>query len=74
MTAIRVAGADATAFAGPLVTQQYGADVEMVPTQVAGKDVTHIPSVPAWVYTAGEVVWIVQFEEPALSEVLTALP
>ncbi len=74
ITAIRVAGADATAFVGPLVEQQYGAAVEMTPAQVAGKDVTHLPSIPAYIYPSGDVVWIVQAEEPALTEVFTALP
>jgi hypothetical protein len=74
ITAIRVAGADASALAQVLLEGVQGPGLEMVPAQVAGKDVSHIPSIPAYVYTAGDVVWVVQFEEPALSEVFAALP
>ena len=74
VTAIRVAGADTSAFAVALLEGVQGADLEMVPTQVASKDVIHVPAIPAYAYPAGDVLWVVQLDEPALTEVLTALP
>jgi hypothetical protein len=72
--AVRVAGADSTAFMEPLVQAIQGAEVETVPAQVAGKDVIHVPAIPGYVYPSGDVVWVIQSEEPVLSEVLAALP
>ena len=74
VTAIRVAGADAAAFAEPLIEVVQGADLEMLPAQVAGKDVIHVPSILAYVYPSDDVAWIIQLEEPALTEVIAALP
>jgi hypothetical protein len=74
VTAIKVAGADAAAFAEAVLAGTQGGQVEMVPAQVAGKDVMHLPAVSAYAYPSGDVLWVVQLEEPALSEVLTALP
>ncbi len=74
LTAIRVAGADASAFAAAILAGTQGAVPEMVPMQVAGKDVFHLPAAQSYAYPAGDVLWVVSFEEPLLSEVLTALP
>jgi hypothetical protein len=75
VAAIRVAGADAAAVLPVLMQATEGADVEMTPAQVAGKDVTLIASdTPYYAYPAGEVVWLIQAEEPGLTEILTALP
>jgi hypothetical protein len=74
LTAIRVAGADASAFADAILTGTQGTEVEMVPAQVAGKDVLHLPAISAYAYPAGDVLWVGRFEEPALSEVLTERP
>ena len=58
VAAIRVAGADAAAVLPVLMQATEGADVEMTPAQVAGKDVTLIASdTPYYAYPAGEVVW-----------------
>lgn len=74
--AFRVAGADAPTFMEPFLDAQGSMPwAEMTSAQVAGKDV-HVfaGQPPAYIYPAGDVIWVVYAEEPALSEILTALP
>ena len=78
ITAMRLAGGDAMAFFGPLLADMFTGDpyAEWTSIQVAGKDVMTIPFGSGTVYVRpqGEVVWGVSAEEPALTEIFTALP
>ena len=75
---MRLAGGDAMAFFGPLLAGMFTGDpyAEWTSIQVAGKDVMTIPFGSGSVYARpqGEVVWGVSAEEPALTEIFTALP
>jgi hypothetical protein len=74
---VRVAGGDASVLAPELYGSMAGAqDIEEAPAEVAGKDVTLLTlgSESVYLYLAGETAWFVDAEEPALTEILTALP
>ena len=74
---VRVAGGDASAVAPELYGSMAGAqDIEEAPAQVAGKDVTLLTlgSETVYLYLAGDTASFVDAEEPALTEILTALP
>jgi hypothetical protein len=76
--AMRLAGGDAMGFFGPLLADMFTGDpyARWTSIQVAGKDVMTIPFGSGTVYVRpqGEVVWGVSAEEPALTEIFTALP
>lgn len=78
ITAMRLAGGDAIALFGPLLAGMFTGNpfAEWTSGQVAGKDVMTIPFGSGSVYLRpqGEVVWGVSAEEPALTEIFTALP
>ena len=78
IVAVRLAGGDAMAFFGPLLAGMFTGDpyAEWTSIQVAGKDVLTISFAPGtmYLYPQGEVVWGVSAEEPALTEIFTALP
>jgi hypothetical protein len=75
--AIRVKGGDAIALLEPLAAQQAELmDAEMSTSEVAGKPVTVLAGASGtqYVYANGEVLWLVFATEPALSEIMAALP
>jgi hypothetical protein len=75
--AVRVAGGDASAIATLLLESISEAEgLDTVPGQVGGKDVLIASdgTTTQHVYAQGEVVWVVSAEEPALTEILSALP
>jgi hypothetical protein len=75
--AVRVMGGDPSASATLLIEGVSGMEgIEPEAGQVAGKDVL-IASAgeQTWyVYPQGETVWVIAAQEPALTEILTALP
>jgi hypothetical protein len=82
LTAIRVRGADASALLDaflPLFNDTVE-DPVMTPTDIAGRSVIEVTDAanedaPAqYILASGEVMWQVTAEEPALSEVIGALP
>lgn len=73
--AYRVAGADAATFLPLIVEAMGGAGAVMTPVTIGGKQVSRVDGgTPYHVYPAGDVVWLVQADEPVLTEILTALP
>jgi hypothetical protein len=75
--AIRLRGGDARPLGDLFLSfVAGGSDVEPEPVELGGKDVTAITSggVSSYVYSSGEVVWVVTAVEPGLSEILAALP
>jgi hypothetical protein len=77
--AFRIRGGDAAALAPilvPIIAQDQ--EFQQAASEVAGKAVIVFTSEDgsdtAYVYTSGEVVWIVTATEPALTEIFTALP
>jgi hypothetical protein len=75
VAAYKVSGADGSALLPLIVGSMAGPDVELTPAEVGGKDVTLVGAdSPFYAYPAGEVLWLVQAEEPGLSEILAALP
>ena len=75
--AIRVAGGDAAPVAQALLTALSGGqDFEAAPGDVAGRDVTVLSTDDGstYLYVNGDVAWFVDAEEPALSEIIGALP
>ena len=72
--AYRVTGTDASAFL-PLIMGVMVPDAELGETQVGGKDVTLVGTdAPFYAYASGDVLWLVQAQEPALTEAIEALP
>lgn len=73
--ALRVKGGDARALE-PFMVQLVAQGAEQSQGEVAGKPVTVIASSGGsqYIYTSGEVVWLVKAAEPALSEIIAALP
>jgi hypothetical protein len=73
--AIRIAGGDATKYL-PILLASTEADAQQAPGQVAGKNVTVLTtsSGAQHVYPRNDVIWVVTAQEPALSEIFTALP
>lgn len=83
ITAIRVMGGDAAAFADTFVSvfNDGAAPAEQTQTQLSGKDVTVVrPTTDStddqlqYVYPKDDVVWVVSAAEPALSEAFSKLP
>lgn len=77
ITALRVAGADASALVdGVLGLASPEDQVSQAPGQIAGKDVivvTDRTGVQQF-YPMGDILWIIRAAEPALTEILTAIP
>lgn len=76
ITALRVRGADVSAFVGPFLAMS-GANGSPTPAQVAGKDVTVVSlsnGTTPHVYPKDDVIWLVSAEEPILTEVFQKLP
>ena len=70
--AFKVAGGDPSAF-GNLLLESFGTEVtttDQEPGQVAGKDVTIVTAggQTSYIYSSGEVLWLVGAEEPQLTE------
>lgn len=75
VAAYSVIGTEGSALLPVVVGSMAGSDVELTPAQVGGKDVTLVGAdTPFYAYPSGEVLWLVQVAEPALSEILAALP
>jgi hypothetical protein len=77
IVAFRVKGGDAAALATLILDGISGsAGLEPEPAQVAGKDVLIAREGDrVWhVYPQGEVLWVLSSDEPALTEILSALP
>jgi hypothetical protein len=78
VTAFRIAGADAAALLPTVLALQAGGDgVTQTPGRVGAKDVVVVEGVGAgtqYYYTKDDVVWVVQAQEPALTEIFDALP
>jgi hypothetical protein len=82
LTAIRVRGADASALLDaflPLFNESVEEPV-MTPTEIAGRSVIEVTdaanedSPTQYLLASGEVMWQITAQEPALSEVIGALP
>jgi hypothetical protein len=74
---VRVTGGDAADVAPAVLTAMFGATASGGTSgKVAGKDVSILTlgSTTAYLYEAGETAWYVQADEPALTEILEALP
>ena len=73
--AIRVKGGDASALA-PILVEQVAQGAVPSEGEVAGKPVTVLTTSAGtqYIYASGEVVWLVAASEPALSEIIAALP
>jgi hypothetical protein len=73
--ALRVKGGDAQALE-PFMVQLVAQGAAQSRDEIAGKPVTVIasPGGSQYVYTSGEILWLVQAVEPALSEIIAALP
>ncbi len=77
IVAIQVRGADISAFVPDLMGAFLGGEeMAQTPVQVAGKDVTEaaVNGQVSYVYPHGDVLWLVNAEEPALTEVFQKLP
>jgi cyclophilin family peptidyl-prolyl cis-trans isomerase len=81
VVAIRVKGADAASFLtrlGALITGY--ADLQATPGQVGGKQLSVLTDGPdngqgrSYGYGNGEVLWLIQADDPLLEELLAALP
>ena len=77
--ALRITGADARALEDSVLQaiNQESVMPAITQGQVAGRDVrilTPAEGPVSYVYTSGDVIWLVQAEEPVLSEVIGALP
>jgi hypothetical protein len=75
--AFRVKGADVAAFADAFLTMVLqGQDAQVAPGEVAGKAVTLLTtsSGTGVAYAHGDVLWLVQATEPALTEIVGKLP
>lgn len=80
ISAIRVIGGSAEAFATPLLRIIAAGDEELTltPTTIAGKEVI-VASIPSedstiTVYPSGEIAWLMMMEDAVLAEALGALP
>ena len=72
--AYRVTGTDASAVL-PLIMDVMVPDAKLGETQVGGKDVTLVGTdAPFYAYASGDVLWLVQAQEPALTEAIEGLP
>jgi hypothetical protein len=73
--AIRVKGGDVGALA-PILVELFAQGAVPSEGEVAGKPVTVLTTSAGtqYIYASGEVVWLVAASEPALSEVIAALP
>ena len=73
--ALRVRGGDARALE-PFMIQLVAQGAGQSQGEIAGKPVTVIASSGGsqYVYTSGEILWLVRAAEPALSEIIAALP
>jgi hypothetical protein len=75
MQAMRVKGGDAQALL-PILVEMTAQGAVASETEIAGKPVTVVesPAGTQYIYASGEVVWLVMGAEPALSEIIAALP
>ena len=77
ISAYRIAGADAAALLQPLLdSEAQSQTMTQTPGEVAGKSVVigKGDAGTQYFYAKDDVIWIVVAEEPALTEVFTALP
>jgi hypothetical protein len=77
ITALRVPGVDAATLIGPVLGMAPPEEqIQQVPGVVAGKDVTVVTDSTGvqQLYPAGDILWIVRAVDPALTEIVTALP
>ena len=77
ISAFRIAGADAAALLQPLLdTEAQSQAMTQTPGEVGGKSVVigKGDAGTQYFYAKDDVIWIVMAEEPALTEVLAALP
>lgn len=77
ITALRVPGVAAATLIGPVLGMAPAEEqIQQVPGVVAGKDVTVVTDSTGvqQLYAAGDILWIVRAVDPALTEILTALP
>jgi hypothetical protein len=77
VSAIRVAGADASALIPTVVSMQSGGEgATPTPGEVAGKSVLTVEGAlgTQYYYAKDDVIWVVQAQEPMLTEIFAALP
>jgi hypothetical protein len=77
ITAMRAPGGDARALVdGVLGMAAPGDQVSQAPGRIAGKEVIVVTdrNGPQQFYPQGDILWIIRATEPALTEILTALP
>ena len=77
ISAFRIAGADAAALLQPLLdTEAQSQAMTQTPGEVGGKSVVigKGDAGTQYFYAKDDVIWVVMAEEPALTEVLAALP
>ena len=82
IAAVRIRGADASEFIGPVIGLMLGDILEpqLSTVSISGKEVTRVVDAlvqgiyPRYVHAVGDVVWIIEAEEPELSEILALLP
>jgi hypothetical protein len=82
VAAVRLGVARASAFVEPVIALMLGDILEpaLSPGTVSGKDVVQVVDAaipgtyPRYVYADGDVVWLIEAEEPFLSEIFDALP
>ena len=77
ITALRVPGVDAAALIGPILGMAPAEEqIQQQPGTVGGKAVTVVTDSTGvqQFHAAGDILWIVRAVDPALTEILTALP
>jgi hypothetical protein len=82
VAAVRLGVAGASEFVRPVITLVLGdiLEPELSSKTVSGKDVIRVMDAaipgtyPRYVYADGDIIWLIEAEEPVLSEILAALP